>query len=190
MRILGVDPGSRHCGWAVLEKGNGRCKILLIAYGVIKLDASQDVVKRLPNLALQIQKIVRDYRPQIACVEDIFLSKNARAALILGQARGAILGVLGLEEVAIETLGAKRVKQILCGNGNSTKDQVAQMVVRLFDLVSRPKEDAADAIAIAYSAIALMSMPTKMIKPKEALRRKNVVGRKALLQIAQRQGKV
>jgi crossover junction endodeoxyribonuclease RuvC len=82
-------------------------------------------------------------------VECVFVAVNARSALVLGQARGAILATLGEAEVPVDELAAREVKQAVTGMGGADKRQVQAMVARLLALDRPPPQDASDALAVA-----------------------------------------
>lgn len=150
MRILGVDPGSRKTGWGIVELV-GR-KIHHIDHGVLFLNTELDLPGRLAELASKLLAVVEKFAPQKSAIEEVFYSKNAKSALILGQARGAILGVLGLQQVAVMSLSPAEVKLSVAGSGRASKEQIQAMVTSLLSLKETPFEDASDALAVAIAS--------------------------------------
>lgn len=190
VRILGVDPGSRKTGWGVVDVSGSR--VVHIDNGVLMLDDDRDLTIRLVDLAHRLNDVVTTYAPDRAAVEDVFVQKGARSALILGQARGAVLTTLGLRGLKVTPYSTSMVKQRVTGGGRADKEQVAAMVTALLGLPEHPFEDAADALAIALCAAfdsplqvragaGLTTLPTTK-KPKTR-------GRDALLALAVAQGK-
>lgn len=145
-RILGIDPGSRISGYALLE--NERQTYRYIASGIIKLE-SLDLPLKLGKIVMDLQQVVDQYQPDVASVENIFMSTNARSALLLGQARGAAISCLASRGLPVYEYSAKAVKKTIAGHGNATKDQVSFMVCRLLQIAEREHRDETDAMAIA-----------------------------------------
>ena len=89
------------------------------------------------------------HRPDVASVEQVFVASSPRAALVLGQARGAALVALGEAGVALREYAPAQIKQTVTGSGRAAKSQMQQMVRRLLALERAPAVDAADALAAA-----------------------------------------
>lgn len=145
-RILGVDPGSRAAGYAVLEAHGSRVRA--IDYGVIRVPADLPLAQRLSRLYAQLVKIVERHEPSEMAIEEVFSAHNVRSALVLGQARGVLL-LAGADRCAVYEYSARAVKKAVVGYGQADKHQVAQMVKMLLGLPKTPAHDAADALAIA-----------------------------------------
>ena len=118
MLILGIDPGTLRCGFGIIEKYSGQ-KINHISHGVIVLDAHKSAHERLQDLACDLSTLIQKYKPDCAVVEDVFVYKNARSALLLGQARGVVLAVLGLSSIPTHTLSPTVAKSIITGHGRA-----------------------------------------------------------------------
>jgi crossover junction endodeoxyribonuclease RuvC len=146
VRIIGIDPGSRVTGYGVIESSAGRCRIL--AFGRICTESGA-----LPARLLQIQNelaaILREYRPNEAAVEQVFVKRNATTAVVLGQARGVALCTAAAAGLPVADYAATQVKQAVTGSGRAEKSQVQHMVKLLLKLTQVPPSDAADALAIA-----------------------------------------
>jgi crossover junction endodeoxyribonuclease RuvC len=109
-------------------------------------------------------------------VERVFLAANPRSALILGQARGAVLASLGEAGVKVIELSARQVKKSVTGSGAAGKTQVQAMVTRLLGLAEIPAADAADALALALTyaqagPLADLPMPTRRRSSRQAITR-------------------
>ena len=148
VRILGVDPGSLKTGFGVIEQRG--TKLAYVASGVIRIP-SVEMPERLRLICTQLGEVVSEYGPDEMAVEDIFLARDARAALKLGQARGAAIVAGVLNSLPVSEYAARLVKQSVVGNGNANKDQVQFMIKQLFGLNAVPQEDAADALAVAVT---------------------------------------
>lgn len=105
--------------------------------------------ERLKIIHQEIINLIERYSPNEMAVEDVFFAKDPRAALKLGQARGAAIVAGALSGLEIEEYSPRTVKQSVVGTGAAAKEQVQIMVMHLLSLSGRPAEDAADALAIA-----------------------------------------
>ncbi len=147
--IIGIDPGSSVTGYGLVEKrGSG---IVYIGSGVIRLRASDPMPERLASIKRGLDEVIREYRPAAMAVEDIFISKNPKSALKLGQARGVI--ILAAAEAGIEVFeyAPRKVKRSVTGVGSAHKSQVGAMIIRLLRLDHEPAcEDETDALAVAF----------------------------------------
>lgn len=150
--IAGIDPGSRRTGFA-LVRFEGRT-IVHAEAGVWSVGASQDKAASLAGLARQAEEWLRTNAPEVAAVETPFHHRNARSALVLAEARGALLSVLGRLEIDVAAYAPATVKKTICGSGGADKQQVRRALnrtvsgLRMLDLESL-HDDATDALAIA-----------------------------------------
>jgi crossover junction endodeoxyribonuclease RuvC len=150
MRILGIDPGSRFCGYGVIEQvGPGRVRY--IECGVVEpnLKAAAPLPARLAEIAAGLREVIGELRPQAVAVEGVFHGKNARSALQLGHARGVALMLAGEAGLAVHEYAPATVKRAVAGNGAADKLQVQAMVRALCELRRAPRLDASDALAVA-----------------------------------------
>ena len=145
-RVLGIDPGSHHTGWGIVERrGNA---LGLIACGTISPGKSLPLAARLGAIAEALREICARERPDEASVETVFQSVNARAALVLGQARGAAFAALG-GDLPVFEYGPGEIKRAVTGNGRAAKEQVGKMVGLLLGGSPPGDEHACDALASA-----------------------------------------
>ncbi len=152
MRILGIDPGSRVLGYAVLEASEERLpRLSYVECGVIQVDEGGPLEVRLAEISRGLAEVIRDLQPKIAAVEDVFFGASARSALALGQARGAALAACGLAGLAVHAYPPAVVKQAVTGHGRASKEQVTRMLCALIGLKRPPRPDAADALAVAVT---------------------------------------
>lgn len=144
--ILGIDPGSRICGYGLIRaRGNS---LEYIASGVIRM-GTRPFPERLQTIYTCLGEIIDEYRPDKVAVEEVFMGRNASSALKLGQARGAAIVACTVQKLPVSEYSPRRVKQALVGKGQAEKKQVQQMVKSLLRLSRVPAEDAADALAVA-----------------------------------------
>lgn len=148
MRVLGIDPGTAITGYGIVE-GEGD-NLTPVTYGAITTPADQPLPQRLQQIYRQLQALIAEWRPQSAAVEELFFSKNARTALVVGHARGVALLALADAGLPIQEYKPAEVKQAVAGYGGAPKDQVQGMVQLLLGLDEIPRpDDAADALAVA-----------------------------------------
>lgn len=141
--IIGIDPGSRCTGYGVISWRDGKSHY--IDCGGLQL-AAYSVSERLQKIFSGLSEVVRQYQPEEAAIEQIFMHENPGSALKLGQARGAAIVALGL---TVAEYSARQVKQSVVGYGAADKAQVQHMVKRLLNISFRLQADAADALAVA-----------------------------------------
>ncbi|MBI2165266.1 MAG: crossover junction endodeoxyribonuclease RuvC [Chloroflexi bacterium] len=147
MRVLGVDPGTLHMGYGVLE---GQDPPRLIASGTLKAATSAEVGVRLYTLYLALEEVVRCWEPQHVAVEEPSIVAQARrSALAVGQAVGLALLVAASHSLPVATYSPSQVKYAITDYGRSTKEQVQQMVRLQLGLRDDLSPDAADAVAVA-----------------------------------------
>ncbi|MFO0676750.1 MAG: crossover junction endodeoxyribonuclease RuvC [Polyangiaceae bacterium] len=149
MRVLGLDPGSRHFGWGVVERNGTR--IVHVAHGVIEAGDEPTFGERLVFLERELEGVLRTHRPSAASVEAMFFAKDAQAAVKLGHARAIGMLVCARAGLPIAEYPPTRVKRTVTGRGRAEKSQVAAMVRAVLALPSVPAADAADALAIALT---------------------------------------
>ncbi|MDJ0851242.1 MAG: crossover junction endodeoxyribonuclease RuvC [Myxococcota bacterium] len=146
MRILGIDPGSNATGFGIVERRGG--EVSHVAHGVIRT-RGDELADRLHHLHGAVRDVIEQHGPEVAAVEQVFVASSPRSALVLGQARGAVLVALGAAGLPVKEYSASEVKQAVCGQGRAAKVQVQRMVARLLQLERAPAQDAADALAVA-----------------------------------------
>ena len=149
MLILGIDPGSRHTGWGVIEAVGG--SHTLIADGRISTTVRGSTPQRLADLAMGVDEILDNWSPDLAAVESTFYGRNPRSLIVLAQARGAIIAGLARRQLEVNEYAPAEVKTAIAGTGRAGKAEVARMVTLLLRLdrtESKPR-DTTDAIAVA-----------------------------------------
>lgn len=147
VRIIGIDPGLRRCGWGIVDSDGHRLRF--VAAGTITPPVKGDLAVRLLALHEALKKVIELNRPDEAAVEETFVNQGPRSALTLGQARGVVLmtpAALGLE---VAEYAANLIKKSVVGSGHADKAQVEMMVQTLLPGARVDGADAADALAIA-----------------------------------------
>ncbi|HEY0253891.1 MAG TPA: crossover junction endodeoxyribonuclease RuvC [Kofleriaceae bacterium] len=149
MRILGLDPGSRYCGYGVIE-GHGS-SLRYIECGVLSAPESRPMEQRLGEIARGLREVIEELLPAVVAIEDVFTHQNPRSALALAQARGMALAVCGLAGLSVASYPPAVVKKAVTGAGGADKSQVARMVQAMIGLRTLPRADATDALAVAIT---------------------------------------
>lgn len=160
--ILGIDPGSRKTGFGIIRAGGtNRARTEYVTSGIIRLPTGE-LPERLKVIFDSLSEIIREHNPQEMAIEDVFFARDPRAALKLGQARGAAIVAGVTAGLAVAEYAARSVKQSVVGSGAAKKEQVQHMVKHLLKLPSTPAEDAADALAVALCHAQTMRTATSI----------------------------
>lgn len=146
-RILGIDPGSSVTGYGVVERRDDG--LVHIAHGTFRAVRGASLASRLASLHGVLVEVIERHQPDVASVEQIFVARGARSALVLGHARGVALAAAGAAGLPVHEYTPTRIKQSVTGNGRAAKIQVQRVVRRMLSLEQTPATDAADALAAA-----------------------------------------
>jgi crossover junction endodeoxyribonuclease RuvC len=147
VRIIGIDPGLRRCGWGVIETSGNR--LGFVACGTLTPPTDLPLAERLAQLFTGIGDLVRRFAPHEAAVEETFVNQGARSALQLGQARGVVLMTPASMGVPVAEYAANLIKKSVVGAGHAEKTQIQAMVKILLPHADIASPDAADALAVA-----------------------------------------
>ena len=145
-RILGLDPGLVKTGWGLVEAEGSRLRH--IANGECA-SGKGTLGERLFSLQRQLESVVQEHAPSEAAVEEGFVHRNARVALLLGHARAVALLAAAGAGVPLSEYAPNAVKRTVTGSGHADKRQIAYMVKALLPGVALAGEHAADALAVA-----------------------------------------
>ncbi len=146
--ILGLDPGTNVMGYGIL------CilgtKMSILQFGVIQLSKYETHELKLKKIFERVLGLVDEFIPDEVALEAPFYGKNVQSMLKLGRAQGVAMSAALYREIPITEYAPKKVKQSVTGNGNASKEQVARMLMQIFNLRELPKLlDASDALAVA-----------------------------------------
>lgn len=158
MKILGIDPGTATTGWGIITSDNPH-DLNLIEFGTIITKPKQPLANRIEQIYDQLLQLIKVHQPDTMAVENLFFNTNAKTAMLVGQARGAVL-LAGKKsthylqkQVSIHEYTPLQVKIAVTGYGRAEKQQVQKMVTTLLKLKEIPRpDDAADALAVAITA--------------------------------------
>jgi len=149
MIILGIDPGTINCGYAIIKKE--KSKVQLVEAGLIKIKEKL-LQHQIMELVEGLDIIFDEHAIDEVAIEDIFFAYNPKTVLKLAQFRGAMsLKILQVHGNFSEYT-ALQVKKAVTGNGKAQKEQVAFMVKRILGIKKEIKPlDITDAIAVALT---------------------------------------
>ena len=149
MRILGIDPGTRNLGYAILDLTGSSYK--LVEAGLLKFK-KDELKKQILELSKGLELILEKNQIDRVAIEDIFFAHNPKTVLKLAQFRGALCMKIALTVGDYAEYTPLQVKKAITGNGKASKEQVAFMVKRLLNLKKEIKPfDITDAMAIAIT---------------------------------------
>jgi crossover junction endodeoxyribonuclease RuvC len=145
VRVLGIDPGFGILGWAVIDE-----RLTAVDYGVIETSSDSGLDERLLQIHTGLLKIIDHHHPEHAALERLFHARNTTTSLDVAKAIGVVLLALRMRGLDYAEYAPSQVKRSLTGYGKAGKEQMQEMVVRIFNLEAIPRpDDAADALAIA-----------------------------------------
>jgi crossover junction endodeoxyribonuclease RuvC len=147
--ILGIDPSLRGTGVAILRVEKGKPALIFSS----TLRTKGTPASALAQIAQAINNICRQYRPDVAAIEETIYVQNNKTAITLGAARGAIIAALSLNQVECAGFAPARIKQAIVGYGRASKVQVAAMTKTLLHLKAPLPFDEADAVAAALCRV-------------------------------------
>jgi crossover junction endodeoxyribonuclease RuvC len=148
VRVLGIDPGTAACGYGIVHVDGGR--ITAICHGWWRTSPRERPEARLLTIFEGVQELIGLHAPDAVALEESFVGADARIALSVGQARGAVLVAASSAGLACAEYAPARVKQAVCGYGRADKEQVGKMVKAILGLAEVPYPNhAADALAVA-----------------------------------------
>ncbi len=147
IRIIGIDPGLRKTGWGVIDCEGAR--VSFVACGSVEPDPKLELGPRLALLHAGLTKVIADFAPDEAAVEETFVNSDSRSALKLGAARGIAMLVPAQAGLLIGEYAPNSVKKTVVGAGHAEKQQIRMMVKMLLPKAVITSEDSADALAIA-----------------------------------------
>jgi crossover junction endodeoxyribonuclease RuvC len=148
VKVIGIDPGTAACGYGIVHESEGR--LTSIDHGWWRTRAGARLELRLKTIFDGVVGLIEEHRPDAVVLEESYVGADARTALSVGQARGAVLVASASAGVACAEYAPARVKQMVCGYGRAEKQQVQRMVQAILGLETSPRPfHAADALAVA-----------------------------------------
>jgi crossover junction endodeoxyribonuclease RuvC len=157
--VLGIDPGTAITGYGIVRK-EGRNPLTLVECGVIRTKPRDALPQRLAEIHEGVLELIRQHKPNVLSIEDVFYARNVRTTVVLGHARGVILLAAAQAGLEIHEYPPSEIKKAVAGTGAATKLQIQFMVTRLLRLKSAPQpSDAADGVAAALAYALMPDLP-------------------------------
>ncbi|HEX9290016.1 MAG TPA: crossover junction endodeoxyribonuclease RuvC [Anaeromyxobacteraceae bacterium] len=150
MIVLGIDPGSRRCGYGVVERAGTR--LARVASGVL-VPGELPMAERLGLILDGLSAVLAGSELDAVAIETAFCGRSPRSALALGQARGVALAAAAQAGLPVFEYAPAEVKRAFTGNGRADKAQMVRTARALFGLQAR-LSDEADALALAVCHLA------------------------------------
>ena len=149
--ILGIDPGTNVMGYGVLRATGNKAE--MVAMGVIDMRRDSDPYLRLGKIHSRVTEIIDQFLPDEMAIEAPFFGKNVQSMLKLGRSQGVAIAAAIGHSVPVNEYAPMKIKMAITGQGQASKEQVADMLKRLLRLNAdqMPKlMDATDALGVAY----------------------------------------
>lgn len=154
MKILAIDPGYERVGVAILEKVSGQKEILLFSE-CIQTDKKFEHSERLFQIKTELEKIIKKYKPKYLAIENLFFSKNQKTAMLVAEARGAILVTAKSHGLEVSEFTPNSIKVAVTGYGKSDKKTIINFLPKLVQINKKIKhDDEFDAIATGITFFA------------------------------------
>lgn len=150
--IMGIDPGTNVMGYGVL--GIHGKRLTPIVMGVLKLDRFESHYMRLHRIFERVTSLAVQYLPDEVALEAPFFGKNVQSMLKLGRAQGVAMAAVLARDIPVAEYPPLSVKMAVTGNGQASKEQVANMLKHLLairDDAMPQLLDATDALAVALA---------------------------------------
>lgn len=149
IRILGIDPGLRRTGWGVIDIDGNR--LIFAGCGSVESRDSQPLSERLLAIHEGLSRVLGEFNPGEAAVENTFVNKDGASTLKLGQARGIAMLAPAMFGITVAEYAPNLVKKTVVGAGHADKNQIRVMLGVLLPKADPKTPDAADALAIAIT---------------------------------------
>ena len=153
MRVIGVDPGTRVCGFGIVDSING--SLTHVTSGAIVPTSSHSITFKLKTIHEGLVQVIREFAPDAMSIEGLFFAKNAKSAIKLGEARGVAYLAAAFSGLSVHEYAPTEVKLAITGRGRAKKIEVQKMISTIFGINRWEWTDVSDAIAIALCHINL-----------------------------------
>lgn len=165
--IMGIDPGTNVMGYGILGVNGKKAEVIVL--GVIELNKFESHYKRLHRIFERVSSLASQYLPDEVALEAPFFGKNVQSMLKLGRAQGVAMAAVLNCDIPVTEYAPRTIKMAVTGNGQASKEQVANMLRHLLDLshTEIPKfMDATDALAVALTHLYETGKPEIAKGPK------------------------
>lgn len=164
---MGIDPGTNVMGYGILGVRGGKPEVVVM--GVIELSRFESHYKRLHRIFERVSGLAAQYLPDEVALEAPFFGKNVQSMLKLGRAQGVAMAAVLSRDIPVAEYAPRSIKMAVSGNGQASKEQVANMLKHLLHLREEqmPKLlDATDALAVALTHFYETGKPAVAKGPK------------------------
>jgi crossover junction endodeoxyribonuclease RuvC len=153
MKVLGIDPGYGRCGMAVVERQDGKDR--LVVSECVETKAGDDFVFRLSSIIDRCRKLIEEHEPAAFAIEKLYFNANQKTAMRVAEARGALIECATEHGVEVFEYTPSQIKSAIGSSGRADKKQIASML-RFLIKIDKPvkHDDEYDAIAIALAHLA------------------------------------
>ena len=164
MKILGIDPGFERLGVAVLEKaayakGSSAPREKVLFSECFKTSAKLEFPERLHLIGKEIEKIIKEYKPEVLAIETLFLNTNQKTVMHVAEVRGVIIYEAVKAKMKVFEASPPQIKMAITGYGRASKDQIMKMIKILVGIdKNKNSDDELDAMAIALTAFAYIKL--------------------------------
>jgi len=161
--ILGIDPGTRVAGFAVISLIDSKVSVLNM--GPIRLDTKKPVEQRVFDLGERVGELIAEHSPRMVCVESVHVSNSVMSSMKLKMANAAVIDRAIRNKVEYQEVAPKSAKKAMTGRGDASKGSVREAVQRLCGAPTLPQSDAADAVAIAVCGASKITAKSDRMGP-------------------------
>lgn len=158
--ILGIDPGTTVMGYGLLKVTGSKTELMVM--GVLELKKYSDHYLKLQKIFSRTLSLIDEFHPDFMAIEAPFFGKNVQSMLKLGRAQGVAMSAALYRDIPITEYAPLKIKMAITGNGNASKEQVADMLRRFLKIPQEkmlPQLDATDGLAAAYCHFLQMGKP-------------------------------
>jgi crossover junction endodeoxyribonuclease RuvC len=158
--ILGIDPGTNLMGYGII-RGSGKL-LSFIDMGVVDLKRQGDHYMKLRRIYASTLELIEKYLPDEVAIEAPFFGKNVQSMLKLGRAQGVAMAAVLSRDIPVFEYAPRKIKLSITSGGDASKEQVAAMLARMFNLKEIPRNlDATDGLAVAVCHYYQKQLPAK-----------------------------
>lgn len=170
-RILGIDPGTNILGYSIVQQCGK--SVQLLTMDVLVLGTKEEMNTKMKQLFDKVTQIIDTYHPDMLAIEAPFFGKNVQSMLKLGRAQGLCIAAAFSRSIPFVEYSPRKIKQSITGNGAASKEQVANMLRRIFHFDEIPEHlDATDALAVALCHCYQNDIPQEVEKTKRSVGKK------------------
>lgn len=153
--IVSVDPGFDRFGVAIVERNTGKDSVVFS--DCIQTDKKLNFEIRLLNVINEFETVIKNYKPEILCMESVFMHKNAKSVINVAEIKGAVKLIAAKHGIKIVEMTPQKIKLAVAGSGVAKKDEVIKMVKLITKHKSKTGlDDEYDAVACGLAALAYL----------------------------------